>query len=143
MYSGSVLSKDRSGLGPWRLARGMAPRPLATYRRWSAGLKRTEVGYMPVGIKPRGFALPGSLTLKSATLLASALATNRSWPSGVRLKLLGVLPAGALGNNEQEIVSRFLPSATLITLTLVELAQATNSVLPSGDNAISVGCFSV
>jgi hypothetical protein len=29
------------------------------------------------------------------------------------------------------------------TLTLVELAQATNNVLPSGDRAISVGCDSV
>src|SRR5262249_37266337 len=64
-------------------------------------------------------------------------------PSGVRLRLFGVLPTGAVGYREQERVSRPLPVVVSSTLTFVELAQATNSVLPSAVRAISVGCFSV
>src|SRR5260370_16304277 len=105
MYSRTVLVGGRSGLGPLGLARGVAPRPLAMYSRLSAGLKRTDVGYMPVGMKPSGLALPGTLTFKTATLLAPALATKRTSPSGVRARLLGGLPEGAGGERAQLIVS--------------------------------------
>ena len=95
-------------------------------------------------MKPSGCAWPRLATLKTATLLASALATNSSWPSGDRHKLLGVLPDGALGCRAQSIVCSGLPSfVTSRTLTRVELAQDTYSVLPSGDRAISVGWLSV
>src|SRR5438874_6714738 len=97
MYCSVGSFLRRSGFGPCGLARDCSPLPLATYIRWSAGLNRTEVGYQPTGIKPRGLALPGSATLKTARLLASALAMNRSLPSGVRLRLFGVFPAGAVG----------------------------------------------
>src|SRR5579884_4368724 len=106
--------------------------------RRSRALKRTEVGYQPTGMKPSGWALPGSATLNTARLLASALATNRSWPSGDRLRLVGVLPDGALGCRAQAIVCSALPPrAVSRTQTRVELAQATYSVLPSGARAIS------
>src|SRR5262245_31848316 len=95
-------------------------------------------------MKPIGLASPGFSTLKRARLLLSALATNSTLPSGVRLRLLGVLPEGAVGNRAQLIVSSALPSReTSRMLTAVELAQETNSVLPSGDRAISVGWLSV
>src|SRR5262249_55549344 len=94
-------------------------------------------------MKPRDFALPRSATLNTARLLASALATNSICPSGVKHKLLGVLPAGADGYRAQLIVSSALPSLLSRTLTLVELAQATYRVLPSGDRTISVGWLSV
>src|SRR4051812_6041323 len=98
---------------------------------------------MPVGMKPSGWALPGRLTLKTATLLASALVTNSSCPSGVSARLLGVLPAGALGYSAQLMVWSPLPLSASSTLTRVELAQATYRALPSADRAISVGCLSV
>src|SRR5262249_40247956 len=97
IYCRTVALRGASGFGPCGLARGEQPRPSAMYSRLSIGLKRTDVGYMPAGMKPSGWALPGSPTLKTATLFALALATNRSWPSGVRHRLLGVLPVGALG----------------------------------------------
>src|SRR3954451_20500158 len=98
---------------------------------------------MPVGMNPSGRASPGLVTLNTATLLASALATNSSAPSGVRHRLLGVLPGVGVAYSAQLIVSKPLPSSRRTTLTLVELAQATYSNLPSGDSAISIGCFSV
>src|SRR5262245_56912298 len=98
---------------------------------------------MPVGMNPSGLALPGAPTWKTATLLASALARNSTCPSGVRLTLLGVLPGGTLGCRAQLIVSIHWPLSASSTLTRVELAQATNRCLPSGDRSISVGCFSV
>src|SRR5215469_15706751 len=82
-------------------------------------------------MNPNDFACPGSLTLKTATLLLFALATMSN------------LPAGADGNRAHEIVCSRLPLAVSRTLTLVELAQATYSSLPSGERAISVGCCSV
>src|SRR4051794_8064415 len=94
-------------------------------------------------MKPIDFDLPRVATLKTARLLASALATKRISPSGVRHRLDGVLPDGAAGYRAQLIVSTGLPSAASRTLTRVELAQATYSVLPSGDRAISVGWLSV
>ncbi len=91
-------------------------------------------------MKPNGCALPGSETLKTARLLASALATNSRSPPGVRHRLLGVLPDGAPGYRAQLIVSSASPLwAASRTLTCVELEQATKSVLPSGARAISVG----
>src|SRR5262249_38755760 len=125
MYSRTVALGGKSGLGPRGLARGVDPRPFTTYSFSVFGLKRTDVGYMPVGMKPSGLALPGALTLKTATLFASALATNSIWPFGVRARLFGVLPLGALGYRAHAMVSRFLPSARRMTLTLVELAHAT------------------
>src|SRR5262249_49699488 len=133
----------RFGRGPCGLDADRVPLPLATYSRLSAGLKRTDVGYQPTGMKPSGWALPRSATLKTATLLLSALATNSIWPAGVRHRLLGGLPTAAAGYSAQAIVSRPLPVSASRTLTRVELAQATNSVLPSGARVISVGCFSV
>lgn len=65
--------------------------------RLSAELKRTAVGYMPVGMKPSGRLLPGWATVNTATLFAPELATNSIVPSGVRLMLHGVLPDGAFG----------------------------------------------
>src|SRR5438105_1920233 len=103
------------------------PRPLAMYSFLSSGLTRTEVGYMPVGMKPSGLALPGVLTLKTATLLASALVTNSSSPPGVSARLFGVLPLGAFGYRAQLIVSSGLAVARSMTLTWVELLHATNS----------------
>src|SRR5437879_6927970 len=94
-------------------------------------------------MKPSGRPLPRSSTLKTARLLASALATNSSLPSGVRLKLLGVLPAGASGYREADRVCKDFPLLASSTLTFVELAQAMNRVLPSGDRTISVGWLSV
>src|SRR5262245_45627432 len=94
-------------------------------------------------MKPIDRDLPRSLTLMRATLLASALATISTSPSGVRHRLEGVLPAGDDGYSAQWIVSTGLPSAASSTSTRVELAQATYSVLPSGDSAISVGWLSV
>src|SRR5262249_23796989 len=100
-------------------------------------------GYQPVGMKPIGWTLAGSLTLNTARLLASALATNRILPSPERHRLLGVLPDGAWGERAQWSVGSAWPSAASRMLTRVELAQATNSVLPSGLRAISVGWLSV
>src|SRR5438309_2988415 len=94
-------------------------------------------------MKPIGLAVFGSLMLKTATLLLSALATNNSWPSGVVLKLHGAVPLGALAYRAVAIVWMALPSAALRTLTLVELAQATYSSFPSVESSISVGCLSV
>src|SRR6266542_1826584 len=94
-------------------------------------------------MKPIGLPLPRSSTLNTARLLASALATKSSEPSGVRQRLLGVLPAGAAGYRAQAMVCRSLPVAVSSTLTLVELAQATKRVLPSGARTISVGWDSV
>src|SRR5262245_4752269 len=142
MYSSSG-SVPRFGLGPWRLALGVIPLPLATRSFLLSGSYRTEVGYHPTGINPSGLASPGSATLKTATLLASALATNRSFPSGVRARLLGVLPAGELGYSPASRVCTALPVRVSRTLTRVELEQATKRVLPSGASANSVGCFSV
>src|ERR1019366_9939422 len=98
---------------------------------------------MPTGINPRGFDAPGFSTLKTARLLLSALATKRILPSGVKHRLFGVLPLGALAYRAQLIVSSPLPSLRSMTLTRVELEQATKSVFSPGPNAISVGCFSV
>src|ERR1700733_10603284 len=111
--------------------------------RFVAALKRTLVGYQPVGMKPSALDLPRSATLSTARLLASALATNNIWPSGVRARLFGVLPDGADGYRAQLIVSSALPFSASRTLTRVELAQATYRVLPSGDSTISVGWLSV
>src|SRR4051794_23818665 len=94
-------------------------------------------------MKPIDLDSPRSLTLIRATLLASLLATMRISPSGVRHRLLGVLPEGELGCRAQWIVSTGLPSPASRTFTFVELEQATYSVLPSGDRAISVGWLSV
>src|SRR5262245_27636149 len=94
-------------------------------------------------MKPIDFDLPRWLTLTRATLLASELATRRISPSGVRHRLDGVLPDGPLPYRGQLSVSRALPLSASSTLTRVELAQATYSVLPSGDRAISVGWLSV
>src|SRR3954451_3591409 len=108
--------------------------------RLTWGLKRTEVGYQPTGMKPSGRARPRPPTPKTARLLASALATNSSSPSGDRLRLLGVFPEGAPGWRAQAMVSRVLPSReTSSTLPRVEFAQDTNRVLPSGARAISAG----
>src|SRR5947208_1473717 len=78
MYWRMVGLAATPGLGPWGLARDVMPLPLAIYSRLSIGLKRTEVGYQPVGMKPSGLASPARATLNTATLLASALATKRS-----------------------------------------------------------------
>src|SRR5579859_346462 len=94
-------------------------------------------------MKPIGWASPGFLTLKTARLLASALATNRILPSPLRHRLLGVLPDGDCGCRAQCRVCSAWPSLASKTLTFVELAQATNSVLPSGVTAISVGWLAV
>src|SRR2546421_12659312 len=96
--------------------------------RFCSSLKRTEVGYQPVGMKPIGCGFFGSLTLKTARLLASALATNSSLPSPDRHRLLGVLPDGDFGCRAQWSVCTASPSAASRMLTRVELAQATNSV---------------
>src|SRR6476469_6665525 len=85
------------GFGPYRFGLLMSPLPLATYSRPSTGLCRTEVGYQPVGMNPRGTAFPLSATLNTLRLLASALATSRIWASGISVRLLGVLPLGAVG----------------------------------------------
>src|SRR5438034_7318488 len=92
MYWRTVTLRGNSGSGPCGLASDIVPLPLAMYRRLSAELKRTLVGYQPVGMKPSGLAWPGAATLKTATLLASALATKSSEPSGVKHRLFGVLP---------------------------------------------------
>src|SRR5262249_6347992 len=76
-------------------------------------------------------------------LLLFAFPTKSSEPSGVRQRLLGVFPAGAPGKRAHEIVCSVLPLAVSSTLTLVELAQATKSILPSGERTISVGWRSV
>src|ERR1043165_5950887 len=94
---------------------------------------------MPTGMKPIGLASPGRATLKTARLLLSALATKRICPSGVRLRLFGVLPAGAVEYSAQLIVSSPLPFAVSITLTRVELAQATNRVFLSGGGGVLLG----
>ena len=54
-----------------------------------------------------------------------------------------MLPDGADGYRAALSVCSGLPLRASSTLTLVELAQATNSVLPSGVSTISVGCRSV
>ena len=55
------------------------------------------MGYQPAGMKPKGFASFGSVTLNTAMLFASALATKSSTPSGLKERLLGVFPAGTFG----------------------------------------------
>src|SRR5271154_1845303 len=96
MYSRTVGFFGKVGSGPFGFALTDTPRPLATRMRLFNASKRTEVGYMPTGMKPSGLESPGFSTLKTARLLLSALATNRILPSGVRHRLFGVLPLGAL-----------------------------------------------
>src|SRR5829696_1330381 len=62
MYS-RVPCPGRIGFGPYRFGLLVVPLPLATYSRPSAGLWRTDVGYQPVGMNPRGTAFFGSPTL--------------------------------------------------------------------------------
>src|SRR5712691_11414880 len=87
MYSRVVWFGGSNGFGPCGFASGVVPLPLAMYSFLSAALYRTEVGYQPEGMRPRGCDLPGSAVLKTAMLLASAFATKSICPSGVRLKL--------------------------------------------------------
>src|SRR4051812_11655564 len=97
MYSFTLFGGGAVGIGPLRLGFETSPLPLAKYTFLSSGLKRTDVGYQPVGMKPSDLALARSETLNTDRLLASALATNNIWPSGVRARLFGVLPLGADG----------------------------------------------
>src|SRR5215213_7414976 len=100
MYSRVRLSVPlgASGFGPSRLAREVAPLPLATKRVLPSRSMRTAVGYQPAGMKPSGVLPPTSFTLITATSFVLALATKRADSSGERHSELGVQPAGALAS---------------------------------------------
>src|ERR1700676_5321898 len=85
------------GCGPSGFASGRRPLPLATSSFFPSGVIRTEVGYQPVGMKPRDRLRPTVLTSKTARELLSALATNKVCSSGDKARLLGVDPGGACG----------------------------------------------
>src|SRR4029078_12141933 len=85
------------GWGASGLGKGVKPLPLVTSNFLPSGLTRTEVGYHPVGMKPRDRLLPGLLTSNTATVLLSALAINSVCSSGDNVRLLGVDPGGASG----------------------------------------------
>src|SRR4051794_23591976 len=55
MYSLMFRARGSVGFGPLRFGLELSPLPLAKYRLRSLGLKRTQVGYQPVGMKPSGF----------------------------------------------------------------------------------------
>src|SRR3954452_23069382 len=82
------------GCGPRGLALGMIPLPLAMSNRLPSGVTRTEVGYQPAGMKPKGRLLPGIVTSKTATVFTFALATKSVFSSGERARLFGVEPGG-------------------------------------------------
>src|SRR5437899_8622081 len=97
IYSRTLAGGSLAGCGPWRLALGMSPLPLATSRRLPSGVTRTEVGYQPTGMNPSERLLPTVETSKTATVLMFALATNRIFSSGERARLFGVFPGGEFG----------------------------------------------
>src|SRR5207249_1074254 len=94
MYSRTLAGGSWPGCGPYRLALGMIPFPLATNRRLPSGVTRTEVGYQPTGMNPSERLLPATLTSNTAMLLLSAFATKRVFSSGDSARLFGVEPGG-------------------------------------------------
>src|SRR4051812_12542383 len=105
MYSRVLLSAPpfAIGFGPSRLAFDEAPLPLATNSVLPSCESRTEVGYQPVGMNPRGVLSPTSETFTTARLFVFALATNSTDPSGESASELGVHPAGARGSMDVPI----------------------------------------
>src|SRR5688572_23097668 len=143
MYSRTVGGGSLPGCGPWRLALGMMPLPLATSRCLPSGVTRTDVGYQPTGIKPSERLLPMSEISNTATALIFALATNRSFSSGERARLFGVEPGGELGINSATSVSLIRPLSALMMETVLRFAFATNRYSADFDRSISFGCSSV
>ena len=68
-----------------------------------------------------------------------ALETNSRSPSAESARELGVLPGGASAVSVATSVSSTAPDSRSIADTLLRLALATNSRVPSGVSSISLG----
>src|SRR5262245_44627243 len=108
----------RPGWGPFGLAFGALPLPLAISSFLPSGVMRTEVGYQPVGINPSARLRPGMATSKTATVLLLALATNKVFSSGERARLFGVEPGGQSGKSAGQTVSTGRPVSVLMMVTV-------------------------
>src|ERR1700744_2391420 len=136
----SFLEPPATGCGPLGLAMAMLPLPLAMSSRLPSSVTRTQVGYQPLGIKPRLRPWPGLETSNTAMALIFALATYKVFSSGESVRLFGVAPFGESGNSVAQRVSLARPVAVSNTVTVLSLALATYKNLPFLVNAISQGC---
>src|SRR5262245_60673035 len=94
----------------------------------------TELGYHPVGIKPKTFDSRASAMSMTATSLLSAFATYRRLPSGDRASASGVEPTGSLGSSDVFTVSITLPPRITLTLFDPELATYKRPSLPNSNS---------
>ena len=127
-------------VSPRLLGLGVNPCMLTTSSRSSSGVRRTEEGYQPVGMKPSARPCPLTLTSNTATLLLSAFATKRQPPSRDSARLSGVEPGRSAGVNEDERVSSARPVSASSTVTELRPPLATKSRRPSGASTSSLGC---
>src|SRR5262249_10936203 len=125
MYSRMEGGRLPVGLGPLRLARETMPLPFAITIDAPFGSKRTDGGYQPAGMNPRGVLDRGFETSTTAMSLLSALAISKVPPSGESARLFGVLPFGEIGCSALPIVSRAWPVRVSRTRTVLVSAHAT------------------
>ena len=117
-----------TGCGPRGLGSDEKPLPLAT--RILGPAVRTQVGYQPVGMKPREELLPGVATSNTARQLLSALAMYSVFSSGDSASPFGVEPASRVGYRAVEMVSSTFQLLASMTDTELSLALATNRNRP-------------